>query len=228
MNYRPAQLQAAVFLTAIDFSSKLNIANMVRAHAQNLLDVDPLILPLPPDVPPQFPHIVIKNETNGWAFQMASGRFDLVLDLSAQQVQSTLSEVSAKLDAIALSIWSGLASQFGARANRLASVISVSSEVENAPEVVRQRYLNSRYGAGAHQSQVHLLHQIETEGYNLNRWVRLITMPADQKFPSRLLMEVDINTQAERPIDVTETTVSNFFQLANRQTMDACEYYLVG
>ena len=226
MNFTPIRLHAAFFLTNIDFSSKLNIATEVRAQAQNLLDVDPVLLPLPQDAPPEFPHIVIKNEKNGWAFQIAPGRFDLVLDSSAQKAPTNLDEASERLYAVALNIWKGLENRFGARSNRLASVIAIASQVDNAPEIVRQRYLNLRYGAGAYQSQVHILHKVETEGFNLNRMIRLITLPEEKDSPSRLLMEVDVNTLAERPLIVTDANANSFFQLANRQTKEACSLYL--
>ncbi len=226
MNYTPIRLQAAFFLTNIDFSSKLDIATEIRSRAKNLLDVDPVLLPLPQDAPSEFPHIIMKNDKNGWAFQIAPARFDLVLDSSAQKTPPSLDEVSEKLYTLAVNIWKGLEYRFGAHANRLASVIAVASQVDNAPEMVRQRYLNLRYGVGAFQNQVHILHKAETEGFHLNRWIRLISLPEEKDLPSRLLMEVDINTLAERPFVVTDANANSFFQLANRQTKEAHSFYL--
>jgi hypothetical protein len=181
---------------------------------------------LPQDAPPEFPHIVIKNEKNGWGFQIAPGRFDLVLDLSTQKTPPDFDGSSAQLYAMVLNIWKGIADRFGARANRLASVIAVGSQIDNAPELVRQRYLNPHYGAGANQSQIHILHKVETEGFHLNRWIRLITLPEEKDPPSRLVMEVDVNTLAERPLIVTDANANSFFQLANRQTKEGCSLYL--
>jgi len=226
MNYHPIRLQVAVFVSAIDFTSKFKIAALVRESASDLLDVDPVLLPLGADSPPDFPHIVIRNETSGWIFQMAPARFDLAVELGPQQSDSDLKQLTETVSTTAVAIWNGLKARFGARAHRLGLITTIISEIENAPEMLRQRFLNPAYGVSAYESQLHLLHKLENEGFSLNRWVRLKALPTNEVWPARLVMEIDVNTIAEEPIEVTEMAMQRFLGVADQQTQQAIRDYL--
>ncbi len=226
MKYHPIRLQIAFFLSAVDFTSKFKIAALVRESAGNLLDVDPLLLPLGADSPPDFPHIIIRNESKGWAFQMAPARFDLAVELDSQQRDGNRRQLTEVISTTALSIWNGLKTGFGARAHRLGLITTIASEMENAPEALRQRFLNTVYGSGAHETQLHFLHKLENEGFSLNRWVRLKALPANETWPARLVMEVDINTVAEQPIEVTDSAIQKFLSVADQQTQQTIRDYL--
>ena len=84
------------------------------------------------------------------------------------------------------------------------------------------------YGSGAHESQLHLLHKLDVEGFSVNRWARLRALPADDHWPSRLAVEVDINSIAEQPIEVTETIAQNFISVATHLTEQTLGDYLAG
>ena len=226
MKYHPIRLQVAIFLSAVDFTSKFKVAALVRESAGNLLDVDPLLLPLGADGPPDFPHIIIRNETKGWVFQMAPARFDLAVELDPQQRDGDRQQLIEVIGSTALAIWNGLKTGFGARAHRLGLITTIASEMENAPEALRQRFLNTVYGSGAHESQLHLLHKLENEGFSLNRWVRLKALPANEIWPTRLVMEIDVNTIAEQPIEVTDSAIQKFLGVADQQTQQTIRDYL--
>jgi len=228
MDYYPVRLQAAFFLAAIDLSSKFKIANMVREKAGGLLQVDPLLLPLPVSSPPEFPHIVIRNESSGWAFQMAPARFDVIVELGPQMPHADLRQLTSEMSHTTLAIWQGMESQFKARANRLGLITIVVAKVENSPKVLQTRFLNAAYASGAHESQLHILHKLDVAGFSVNRWARLRALPADDNWPSRLTVEVDVNSIAEQPIEVTETIAQNFIAVAAHLTEQTLGDYLAG
>ena len=143
----PVRLQSAFFLAAIDLSSKFKIANMVREKTSGLLEVDLLLLPLPAGSPPEFPHIVIRNEDNGWAFQMAPARFDVIVERGPQTPRADLSQITSELSHTTLAIWQGMETLFKARANRLGLMTTVVAEVEDSTKVLQKRFLNTAYGS---------------------------------------------------------------------------------
>jgi len=228
MDYYPVRLQTAFFLAAIDISSKFKIANMVREKAGNLLEVDPLLLPLPVDSPPEFPHIVIRNESNGWTFQMAPARFDVIVERGPQMPHADLRQLTSELSHTTLAIWQGMETLFKGRANRVGLITTAVAEVEDSRKVFQTRFLNTAYGSGAHESQLHLLHQLDVEGFSVNRWARLRALPANDNWPSRLTVEVDVNSIAEQPIEVTETVAQNFISVATHLTEQTLGDYLAG
>ncbi len=228
MDYYPIKLQVAFFLTSVDFSSKLKIANLVRAKCGNLLEVDPLLLPLPPDAPPEFPHIVIRNDNNGWLFQMGPARFDLVIQLGPHQPLGDFTELTKTICKTGLDIWQGLRTEFSASANRIGLVTTTVTELENPTEVFRQRYLSTKNAEGSSECQLHILHKINAKGFTLNDWVRLLALPANEIWPSRFVFEIDINSIPEQPVKIDETVARSFFAIADELTKQGINSYIVG
>ncbi len=227
MSYYPIRLQAAVFLSAIDFSSKFKIAAIVREKAGPRLQADPLLLPLPPDSPPAFPHIVIRDEGNGWGFQMAPGRFDLIIERGPHMPRVELNQLADEIGQTLLAVWQGLAAQLKAQANRLGLVVTTVTEVEQPQELLRQTYLNPSYGQSALESNLGILHKLEVDGLGLFHWVRLRALPANELVPARLVTEIDINTTGEKPFEVNEAAIQIFLDVARRLIVQALSDYRI-
>jgi len=228
MDYYPVRLQAAFFLAAIDISSKIKIANMVREKAGNLLEVDPLLLPLPVGSPPEFPHLVMRNESNGWTFQMAPARFDVTIERGPQLPHVDLRQLTSELSHTTLAIWQGMETLFKGRSTRVGLITTVVAEVDDPCRVFQTRFLNQVHGSGAHESQLHLLYKLDIEGFSVNRWVRLRALPPNDNWPSRLTVEVDVNSMGEQPIEVTETVAQSFISVATHLTGQTLGDYLAG
>lgn len=216
MNYRPVKLQTAFFLAAIDLSSRLKIAALVRECVPQYFGVDPLLLPLPPNSPPEFPQIVIQNESVGWAFQIAGGRFDIVADFSTFPAIENHSGLFQEIQSVSSVLFNALTTNFGARVNRLGFVVTLVADVENAVELLRSKYLKSDEALGADETRLLFLQKLTIAPLYLNKWVRLISTSN----PSRIILEIDINTQPEIPLVITNELIKHFFVLSNQLTMD--------
>lgn len=225
MSYYPIRLQAAVFLSTIDFSSKFKIAAIVREQAGTRLQADPLLLPLPPDSPPEFPHIVIRDGGNGWGFQMAPGRFDLIIERGPQLPRVELNQLTDEIGQTLLAVWRGLATQLRAQANRIGLVVTTVTEEAHPQELLRQTYLNPSYGQGALESHLGILHKSKVNGLSLFHWIRLRALPANELVPARLVAEIDINTTGEQPFEVNEATIQSFLDVAQRLIVQTLSTY---
>lgn len=211
MQYAPVRIQAAFFLVTIDMSSRINIASSVRECAAGLLDIDPVLLPFPPDSPPDFPQIIMQNEANGWNFQMAPGRFDIIANVKEPNT-NTFIEIAATIQEMSARIFANFRENFGAKVNRLGLVSTNAAKVENAPEFLREKYLNANANSGAAESRLLFLHKYDVHSFSLNKWVRLISTV----IPPRIILEIDINTRPDSPISVTEEVVGQFFASVNQ------------
>jgi hypothetical protein len=216
MNYRPIKLQTAFFLATIDLSSRLKIAALVRECIPKYFDVDPLLLPLPPNSPPDFPQIIIQNEQAGWIFQIAGGRFDIVANFPASPAIGNHLDLFQEIQSVSSGLYNVLTNNFGAKANRLGFVVTMVADMENATELLRSKYLNTKEVLGAYETSLFFLHKLTITPFNLNKWVRLFSTTN----PSRIVLEIDINTQQEIHLEITNDLVEHFFGLSNQLTLD--------
>lgn len=214
MLFRPVQIQLALFLSSVDISSRLRLASQVHEALPQLGGVDPLLLPLPPEVPNEFPVILIENERTGWAFQLSPSRADVVVNL---RERTDVSEVVAILADGSIKLWNVLESEAGARGFRLGLVGNFLAETDDAANLLRSRYLLPTMAEGAKEVQIHYLQTVSENGFDLNIWVRLRSQTPDVNASAGVALLLDINTMPEHPLERLDNgTILRFFESANR------------
>jgi hypothetical protein len=211
MEFKPVRFQAAFFLGAIDFSAKIEIASMIRKKAKAYFDLDPIIFPWPQGTPQEIPQIIIQNGVKGCELTLSSSRLDIIILIKPEDTRTTF-EIIEEIQTISKNIYRGLINNFDAKVNRLGFISTLSTNIENAPEILISKYLKT--DVSSHSEEIHFLflHKIEFESFKLNKWTRLVSTVN----PSRLSLEVDINTQTEYPIIVTVETVEKFWANSNK------------
>lgn len=211
------------FLASIDFSSKLLIASSVREIANQYLDIDPLLLPLPPNTPPEFPHITMRNENNGWMFQMAPGRFDIIIE---EPFQFQTYQNSAELiQGVSINILNRLISNFHARVNRVGLISTNITELENATEYIQIKYLNLDNVEDSEEVRLHYLHRLDVHSFHLNRWVRMNAVKSIGQENSRINLVIDINSRPEYLLNVDIDSAMGFFTTVNQLIRDVIHGY---
>jgi hypothetical protein len=210
-HFQILQMQSAVFLSSIDASSWLRIASTAIDAVPGLLGTDPVLLPIPSDAPPEIPRIIIENNERGWTFHTSLQRYDLFFSPPNRPGFETFRDVFSEVAEASLSLWDVFESTLAARSHRLAFVVNLSADVEKAADLLRQRYFNQPFAAGAKEIQLHYLHAISSGGFDLNRWTRLLSKPGAESTPESLLLHVDINTRTESPLEKVDTAVIQRF-----------------
>src|SRR3990172_9025611 len=101
-------------------SIRLKIANLAAEVIPTLSEVEPLIIPLPNDAPPDFPQVQIENSTSGWAFRFAPARIDFLYTptpaIGFDDGVKTFEKLVLK---VVVEFWMKMQSDFNARCNRL-------------------------------------------------------------------------------------------------------------
>jgi hypothetical protein len=220
MSFHVEQVQAAVFLSAIDKSSRMRIAMYAAEAASVLSGVDPALIPLPDDVPQELPQVQIINERTGWTFQYAPVRLDLLNTAVPRRAVNELPQILHELEEHVSAIWASFSDKLGARSSRIGLVITLAMEIENSSEKLRGKYLNPEYGEGAKVVQVHYLKNETQHGFTFNHWVRILNRQAQQTSPEMIILQFDVNTVPEAPLEnVSNQTIQNFFNSA-REIID--------
>lgn len=210
-----ARVQFVLFISNIDTSSRRKIVDNIQRVTGDRLDVDPILLPIGQDSPPEMPIIVLQNVNTGWELTLNKLRIDLV-------VQHLLSMKDNHPDFIAESktygkrIASELAANFGARYNRLGLITGHLVEMDNAPAIMQRKFLSGNQFDGAQEASIQRLHSVDIDGLSLYKWVRLFGVYDISPAKNHYRMELDINTRPEPAIEVTNDLIDRFYQVSTQ------------
>lgn len=192
-------------MSSIDLSSRYKLAGVIREKAKAHFNIDPLLVPMPPGLPPELPQLVFTNEPEGWQLQIGPARFDVVWDTKKLPDVPPLDVAFADIRTTLLQIYDALV-PFGARIHRLGVVIAFDSEGTAPHELLRKKHLKGTPTPDPEEVRYMFLQKLEAGTFRLNQWTRLISYSS----PPHLVVEVDINTIQESPLDVDEKTITSF------------------
>lgn len=215
MEFELKKIQVGFFLATIDTSSKLNIASAVSSSAREYLNIDPVLLPFPPDSPPEFPLIIIKNDATGWNFQLSPSRFDIVFS-PVEKIKTNFEKSIELIETVSSNIFNVLSENFGARVNRLGIVANNSSNINNATDYLQNKYLITKLSDGASETRLSYIHKHEISPFEVNEWIRVVA----KNSPAEFILEIDINTKGELPILVDNEILHKFFTISRNQIIN--------
>ena len=62
MKINDLSIQTAFFTPGLIFSDKLSLSAQLIKESGNIFDGDPIMLPIPPEAPPEFPRMILKSK----------------------------------------------------------------------------------------------------------------------------------------------------------------------
>lgn len=224
MSYSIRQLQSAIFIASIDAGTRLEIAAALGKEIDELVGVDPVLIPLPENAPAELPHIVMSNDETGLQFQYAPARTDLIFNFEKPAPLEELAERLSETSSITTRVWSLLQSQFAARSRRLGLVCTFMAGAEDAASLITGRYLKGSYGKGSAEAQIHYLHKSSEGPFSVNRWVRLRSQPKSDEGEDSIFLMVDVNTIPEQSgPSVDEGTIEGFMSIGESMISKALD-----
>ncbi len=218
-----ARLQTAVFLTSLDTTRKLDLALTIRQASDELLDADPLMLPIPSHAPLDMPRLQIKSGDGYWTCQVTGNRLDLIFEIPNDKLGIAESAQTIHRQAqILSSLWEDLQRNFGAAANRMGLVSRFVGPLDNAVEVLRERFLLASNAPEPHELQLHVLHKMTLGDTPVNRWTRCFSaasspLPGTQGW---IQVEIDVNTMPDHPFTVTPSSLTDFATMVEHLVLD--------
>lgn len=221
MPFRLGQIQAAIFLTLVDQPTRLEIASHIIGAIPEFHDVDPIIFPLPKDAPAEIPQIVVENDQKGWRVQFSPARCDLFFAPPKPQASDDFEIALEEFQPVILALWEVLEKKLSAHSNRLGLVVHFESEIDNASRVLQRTYIKPGFAHNAEEIQFHYLQNIESDGFDLNCWVRLRSQKKVDATPDVLSLLVDVNTRNEHPLEeVDGNIIQSFLRVAGAIVKD--------
>ena len=218
-----ARLQTAVFLTSLDTTRKLDLAMAIRQASGELLDADPLMLPIPSDAPPEMPRLRIKSDDGYWTCQVTGNRLDLILEIPHDTLGIAESTQTIHRQAqILSSLWEDLQHNFGAAANRMGLVSRFVGPLDNAVEVLRERFLLPSNAPEPHELQLHVLHKMMLGDTPVNRWTRCLSAASSPFSDTQgwIQVDIDVNTVPDHLFTVTPSSLTGFATMVEHLVLD--------
>jgi hypothetical protein len=209
------RLQIALFLSTLDLTSKLDLAAAIRDASGRILDADPLILPVPGDAPHEVPRVIQASRDEQWICQVAGNRLDIVFQTPSKTEGNTNFQGIARQQAqVSSAIWEVLQSRFKASGHRIGMVSTFRATVEEAARTLRRRFLIPSNAPEPHELQLHVLHTLTLRDLLVNRWTRCSAgpLPSPGPGPGVFQLDIDINTLADRPLDLTPSRIVGFIE----------------
>ena len=215
------RLQTVLFFSSLNFSSKLDLAVTFRNASEGVFDTDPVILPIPENVPSVFPIMILKGRNNLWSYQIAQNRFEFVYELPIDKFgTAAFEEITETHINIGKNIWADLQTKYEGAGNRIGMVSTFANFGDNLTDVLRANFVKPSNAPEPHELQLHALHKLRWGQTRINRWTRCFAGPSHSdtmKASNLLRVEIDFNTVPEEPFNLTVESLEWFMRTVQEQ-----------
>ncbi len=229
MNTRVDSIQLVLFSPGIVIFDVLKAGVTIREKYLNVLDGEPVILPIPDDAPVEIPRIQMSSKDKTYSLSISKNRVDLILRYKKDE----LSNVSPfqELFENFLSLFQYLKNELNAKVTRLAIVTHWVIELDggSSAEHLLSKYINKEAPiARPRELEIHCLNRETLSDFEANKWTRIrsahdISLPHEDRLISFLL---DINTLAENTYDFKKESIQAFLEESVRIMKNTLESHL--
>ena len=221
-------VQGAFFVRDLDLSNPLGLAQGLNGACGKLFDGPPAVLPVPPEapqgvpqpgmiqgpgVPPNVPVIVLKTRDEQQHLNVARERLDYRRFFRSGPT-TALSKVWGAVDVVLGQIGEYLTVKQPTTVWRLGFVVQFFAKLSYSANVhLAGAYLRDGVLEGAADLHINALHRTSVADIPANRWIRLKPVRNKQNpdDDTAMIVEIDINTPAERPAEFSQEEIEDFF-----------------
>ena len=206
-------IQGAFFVKELDLANPLGLAQGLNSACGNLFDGAPAVLPVPKNVPPNVPVIVLKTKSEQQHLNVTHERLDYRQFWRGGR-PAILPSVWSACDVILGQIAEYLTVKQPTTVWRLGFVTQFFVKLDySANRHLANAYLRAGAFEGATDLQLNALHRTSVADIAANRWIRLkpVRNKENPDDDSAMIAEIDINTPADQPGDFSQEEIEDFF-----------------
>jgi hypothetical protein len=225
MNIKHISTQLVIFSPGIVIPNKLKVANAINEKLSNLLDSDPLMIPLPEDAPPELPRIRMSSKDGRYSLSIAGNRIDFIFQY--REEDERFFPIVGFYDKF-LTIFEYFSENIHTQFTRSAIVTQWVIELEktSAVDFLLDKYIESKTPIiNPHALELHYLLKSNVAKFDVNQWVRIKTS-RDINQPqssNQIFVLVDINTLAEIAYEIDKDSLQKFLEEGSRLTKETIE-----
>lgn len=229
MNTRVDSIQLVLFSPSIVISDMLKAGVTIREKYLNVLDGEPVILPIPEDAPVEIPRIQMSSKDKTYNLSISKTRVDLIFKYKRDELNNVF-PVPGLFENF-LSMFQYLKDDLSAKVTRLAIVAHWILELHSgsSAEHLLTKYINKEAPlARPRELEIHCLTREILSNIEANKWTRIrsaheVSAPYEDRLISFLL---DINTLAENAYDFKKESIKAFLEDSVRVMKSTLESHL--
>lgn len=211
-----AKTQLVFFSPEIHLANKLKLAYALNEQLSNLLDSDPVILPIPDDAPPEIPVIQMFSSDQRYTLMISKNRIDLHYNSELGKDERIL-PIPGLLEKMR-TIHEYITREKIAQIVRCAIVTNfiVELDTESAAQFIMTKYVVQKAPCSTLNKEAHLhfLSTVSIAGYEANQWLRLqsarrISQPDSD---SCFVIQLDLNTLQDKEYEFDSAKIFTFLQ----------------
>ena len=204
-------IQGVLFIENFAFRNKLGIASKINEAVNNLFDGDPTMIDLPPEAPLEIPRIQLKDSKPVYSLNFCPNRIDFFYN-EAGKPEKKLSNLKEEYLDYFSKIVALVKDEYCLSTPRIAIIIKALSEVEAGSNLFLQEkfFKNASFFRDTHALEIHSLEKRMMKEFDINRWFRIKTARTPAGQDDILFVEIDINTQPEKPRDFGKKEITDF------------------
>jgi len=229
MNVRLDSLQLVLFSSGIVIEDKLKTANTLNEALSGIFDGDPLIFPLPNDVPPEIPRILLKSKDEKHKLQIAPQRIDFIFQYKKEE-EATPFPIPSLFEKF-VKIFQYFKETVHTQFMRTAMVANWTIELEKFPgaECLLSKYIQKETPLKSpYALELHCLTKETIADLKVNKWVRIKSAPKkigpeQDKF---IGFVIDINTFPEEIYKFDEELLQRFLNESSKVAQNTIDVHL--
>lgn len=205
--------QCALFCQ-VDLTDKLTLAASLRNSNRRRFDGEPVLLPIPPDAPPEIPAILLQSKDGNTSLSVSSARVDVTVNHATevgQSVRELLVQEGELFRSLAETLSSAEQAQGGI--SRVGVIVTLNTNLDMSElERVRNRFLIQSFVLGQKRSELRFLDRQMWGQFQVNRWLRL-GLSREEDGAGLLEVILDCNTIPEVDYNFDGDGVGKFLEL---------------
>ena len=227
-----ARVQVVAFPTERQLPTNKVIATLLTKYADRF-DGDLQALPLPQDIPAEFPRAVLQSSDQRFRFEIGLGRLSSQWQRLDDETTNFEEVVSGCVDVMDYCV-----KELNPRIGRLALVVTRVRPCDTPAQTLVQRFcredtqqepFNRSSNFEIHNHKEYVLPEIEPN-LTINSWVRCKTATLTKTDLPAILVEQDLNTLAQEheQRQFTADQVRAYFRIVTREADDILRKYFPG
>lgn len=212
-NIRINSIQLVLFSPFLLITDKLKIAIDIRNRLVNILDGEPIMLPVPEEAPPEFPRIQLTSKNGIYNIIISKNRIDF---FAKYGLLENIIDIPVDLSEYIITTFEYLKDSIQAQIIRAGNVTEWFIELDefSSAEYILSKYIKENIPISEPKEfELHWLTKEYMSNFEINKWTRIVTThktltSAESNIISLI---IDINSLSEKAYNFNKNLLQKFF-----------------
>ena len=205
----------SVLYASLNLQNKLELASSLHNETKMVFDGEPIIMPVPDDIPSEIPRIILTSKDNEHRCQISKERVEFIYSNEANPDRE-VSELREQFLVTLGDIAKVVKSSWKAEVYRLGFVINSVSHYKDPVEIIKTKFIREGVLNHPRRLEVFVLDRMTWDNLKINRGYRVYTLIKREGKEERKLLSVnfDINTIPEEKYSFDTESIVAFYDKA--------------